>query len=200
MTMTLYYSEASPYARRVRAVAIEKQLALTLVPVITTDNDPDFLAVNPTGKIPALVTDEGVHYTESGVISAYLDHVGQGEPLIPQSPEARLAMWRREALAQGVMDHAVRLTMEGKRPEATQWQEWKTRQEAAIMRTLALLESEADIISERLTLFHVTLGCALGYLDLRHEHLNWRDACPGLANWFAVFATRPCMTETVARL
>jgi glutathione S-transferase len=47
-----------------------------------------------------------------------------------------------------------------------------------------------------LTMGHIACGCLLGYLDLRHGALAWREGRDGLAAWFAGFNARPAMRET----
>jgi glutathione S-transferase len=44
----------------------------------------------------------------------------------------------------------------------------------------------------------VAVGCALGYLDLRHDDKGWRDGRPALAAWFEGFSARPSMQATRA--
>ncbi|MNQ66114.1 hypothetical protein D3C85_805960 [compost metagenome] len=41
---------------------------------------------------------------------------------------------------------------------------------------------------------------ALGYLDLRHPDLNWRDAHPQLSAWYAQVSQRPSMLATVPKV
>ena len=38
-----------------------------------------------------------------------------------------------------------------------------------------------------LTIGHVAIGVALGYLDFRFDELHWRDGRPRLAAWHATF-------------
>jgi glutathione S-transferase len=43
----------------------------------------------------------------------------------------------------------------------------------------------------------ITVGCALGYLDLRFVEDDWRRDHPGLSNWFVEFSKRPSMQSTL---
>lgn len=47
-------------------------------------------------------------------------------------------------------------------------------------------------------LAHITLGCALSYIDFRFGALDWRGTHPALADWHATFSTRPSMRATEA--
>jgi hypothetical protein len=42
----------------------------------------------------------------------------------------------------------------------------------------------------------IAVGCALGYLDLRHAARDWRAGRPALAGWERRFAERPSMQAT----
>jgi len=46
------------------------------------------------------------------------------------------------------------------------------------------------------TIGHVTVGCALGYLDLRFADDQWRKDRPKLAVWYESFAKRPSMASS----
>jgi glutathione S-transferase len=45
----------------------------------------------------------------------------------------------------------------------------------------------------------IALGCALGYLDFRHDARGWRASHPKLAAWEATIVKRPAMQVTIPR-
>ena len=59
----------------------------------------DYLAVNPQGLVPALVTDDGTVLTQSLAIVEYLDETVPSPPLLPRDPLERA---RVRSLAQAV--------------------------------------------------------------------------------------------------
>ena len=68
---------------------------------------------------------------------------------------------------------------------------------AKIERSLDVLETRGmGLLSGPLNAGQISVGCALGYLDLRHGERNWRAARPQLAAWFERFGTRPSMVAT----
>jgi glutathione S-transferase len=71
--MQLFYSATSPYARKVRMVAIETGLnaQITSVAVNVADDNPALFAANPLGKVPALLLDNGEALFDSPVICRY---------------------------------------------------------------------------------------------------------------------------------
>jgi glutathione S-transferase len=104
--MKLYVTPGSPYARMARIVVLEKGLEdrVEVVVAKTRTADSPYYAVNPSGRVPYLVDDDGVGREESALICAYLDQL-DGEPAFDlpggeQGWEAR----RIEALARSLLD------------------------------------------------------------------------------------------------
>ena len=67
--MRLYYSPNSPYARKARIIIHELGLGSRVEErIVKLPADAEFRAVNPLGKIPALVLDDGSAIFDSPVI------------------------------------------------------------------------------------------------------------------------------------
>lgn len=196
--MQLFYSPTSPYARKCRVVARERGLMGELEEVACNpQEDPAELhASNPLGRVPALVLDDGAAIFDSPVIAEYLDGLGNAPALIPAAGAPRFKVLVAAALAQGMTDSALAITMEGRRPEAQQSPDAVTRWRNSIVRGLDQMWSHLKGLPGDLTMGHIACGCLLGYLDLRHGNLNWRDGRDDLATWFAEFNARPAMQET----
>jgi len=89
--MRLYNSGLSPNALRVRAVANELGFSLDIVDVDLRSGGnraPDFLKVNPNGKVPVLVDGDFVLW-ESRAINAYLATLRPQTGLYPADPRKR---------------------------------------------------------------------------------------------------------------
>src|SRR3990170_6456544 len=87
----LYDFALSPRVRKVRIVLAEKGLRYERVPVDLFKGEqrkPEFLALNPNGKVPTLQDDGTVVY-ESTVIMEYLNDKYPDPPLLPADPGAR---------------------------------------------------------------------------------------------------------------
>lgn len=192
--MRLFYSKTSPYARKVRIVILEKGLGSQIdwVETIAFDNAPEHLAANPLAKVPALILDNGINLCDSPIICEYLDSLTPKPKLFSHE----LGGLRRAAFADGILDAAVSLVMEGRRAEHLRWPFWQERQYGAISRTLAQFEREANELAQTPAIDTITLACALAYLDFRHPGIGWRDAYPDLKRWMEAFETRPSMQET----
>lgn len=200
--MTLYYHEASPFARKVRVMLHETgqaaKVRLKRVIVTPVNPSPEVCHDNPCGKIPALRLADGNVIHDSRVILDYLDSQHPGPALIPRDGSAR---WRRltlASLADAVLDAAVLIRYETfLRPEDKRWDEWLDNQGEKIARSLAYFEAEAVTeLSNSFDIASISVACALGYLDFRQPDLAWRSSYPRLANWYYEISRRPSMLET----
>ena len=197
--MQLIMSPPSPFARKVRVLLREANLLDTVqeVEVSTTPlaSHADALAANPTGKIPSLIRTDGPALYDSRVITRYLDdHANSGF-----YPTARLwEVLTLEATADAIMDAAVLITYESRlRPEDKQYDVWIDAQWGKVSRGVsAINERWMSHLSGPLDMGQIAVGCALSYLDLRHDARNWRNDNLVLAEWHAQFALRPSMVET----
>lgn len=195
----LIYAPASPFARKVRVMAIETGQAddIELVRMATspTAPAPELGAANPLSKIPALVRERGPTLYDSRVITRFLDdraHSGL-------YPQARL--WETltlEATGDAIMDAGVLMVYELRcRPEDKQDHTWIEAQWAKIEGALDALNARwISHLSGPLDMGQISVGCALGYLDFRHDARAWRKGRDALDDWFAMFAERGSFIET----
>src|SRR6185369_17697626 len=117
--MKLYVTPGSPYARMTRIVVIEKGLQdrVEIVTAKTRAPGSPYYGVNPSGRVPYLIRDDGVGLEESAVICAYLDQL-DGNPTfdLPAGDQAWEAR-RLESLARSMMDGLAVWGREIVRPE-----------------------------------------------------------------------------------
>ena len=81
----LYDFKSSPNCQRVKVVLAEKNLPYEIVPIDLRKQEqktPEYLKLNPYGKVPVLV-DEGTVLYESCIINEYLDEKYPNPPLMP---------------------------------------------------------------------------------------------------------------------
>jgi glutathione S-transferase len=202
--MKLWYSPPSPFARKVRVAAIELGLAerieLVLMPVVPIEPNPALVAQNPLVKLPTLEAEDGAVLYDSRTICEYLDALAGGGRLFPPSGPARWDALRRQALGDGIMDAGILRRYElVLRPEALRWSEWLRGQQAKIDYALDAAEREAGRWKgERaFDIGHVTLACALGWLDFRFGDYDWRAKRGALGAWYAHARRRPSLAQTM---
>jgi glutathione S-transferase len=174
---------------------------IEFVPTSPAADEATLVLDNPLGKVPALVTDDGIALYDSPVICEYLDSLHGGPPVFPAAGVARWTALRRQALADGILDATILRRYEEMRPAAKQHGEWIERQKRKAERGLDALEAEAaaDALADPaglLSIGDIAVACALGYLDLRYGGDNWRGRRRALAAWYAEVAKRPSMTAT----
>ena len=84
----LYDFKSSPNCQRVKVVLAEKSLPYEIVPIdlrAQAQKTPDYLKLNPYGKVPVLTDDDTVLY-ESCIINEYLEEKYPNPPLLPKDP------------------------------------------------------------------------------------------------------------------
>ncbi len=95
--MKLYDREGTPNAARIRIVLAEKGLD-DQVEFVSVDlraaeqKQPAFLAMNPIGKTPVLVLDDGFVISECTAITEYLDNLDGAPTLTGRTPREKAAI------------------------------------------------------------------------------------------------------------
>lgn len=198
--MRLFHSPTSPYVRKCMVLLHETGMLdqITLIAATGTPVDTGSmpLAQNPLGKIPALERDDGPAMYDSRVICRYLDDIS-GHRLYPAAP----ALWDTltvEATGDGITDAAILMVYEVRvRPEDKRFTPWVEGQWGKVDRALDALESRwISHLRGPVEMGQISVACALGYLDFRHDPRDWRQGRPNLAAWFDTFDRRPSMQAT----
>ena len=197
--MKLFGSLTSPYVRKVRIVLAEKKIPCEFIVDSPWEADSKIPHLNPLGKVPVLVLDNGEPLFDSSLIVEYLDSLG-GEPLIPAGGDARWDVLRWANLAQGMLDATVVRLLETRRPAAKQDAGVIRRQETKIASALAFADKSARgsayLVGERFSLADIAFAVALEYLDFRYAH-DWRAQYLRLSQWLARMSSRDTFIATV---
>ena len=198
--MKLYWSAASPYARKCRIVVRERGLEARVeeISVDAFTNPAELIAANPLGKVPALQRDGGTGLFDSRVICQFLDSLEGDAGLIPQAAEARLDVLRAEALADGLMDLAVSMSLERRKPEGEKSPTFVARWRSQLERGLDAMTAELPR-SREFNLAHAAFASALGYIDYRQPGIDWRSTRKSLAQWLEDISQRQSLKETAPK-
>ena len=193
--MELYASPTSPYARLVRGVFIEKDIAdqVEIHWLNPWESPQALISVNPFCRVPTLVTDDGRVLVENLLIALYLErHVPQ-PPLLADPERA----WPKLGLAQGLIDAAVDIAAGRRLRKLPEDDPILTRRREAFPRAI---ERVAGLIDQTPPstpdLGDLALAVALEYLDFRIPEFDWRVQSPALASWHAELARRESLAAT----
>src|SRR5512145_1893075 len=104
--MKLYITPGSPYARMARIVVFEKGLErrVEIIAAQTRRAESPYYGINPSGRVPYLIRDDGVGLEESAVICAYLDHLDGNPAFDLPAGEEQWEARRLEGLARSMLD------------------------------------------------------------------------------------------------
>ena len=198
--MKLYITPGSPYARMARIVVIEKGLQgkVEVVPAQTRTADSPYYRINPSGRVPYLVRDDGVGLEESALICDYLDRL-DGRPVfaLPAGDQAWEAR-RLEGLARSMLDGLSVWVRELQRPPGERSPTVIRHEAARAARMVDLWEREIahPLMRGALNMEQITFACALG-LEARNPDFRWRAGHPGLCAWYDPIARRESLVATV---
>jgi glutathione S-transferase len=129
--------------------------------------------VNPLGRIPSLVLDDGEVLIDSTAILDWLDQsVGPERALLPPAgPERRCAL-RLIALATGAIDKVGAAAYERLiRPAALRWPEWARRCRTQGEGAIAALAAEPWPERGRLDQAEITTACMIRYVKMANPEL-----------------------------
>jgi len=204
--MKLIGSPTSPYVRKVCIVMAEKKLDYRMVAEDVWSANTTIHASNPLGKVPCLVLEGGEALFDSRVIVEYLDTLSPVGKLIPTNGRERAEVKTWEALSDGLLDAALLARMEAVWPHRTpeqRSQAWIDRQLHKISEALRAMSqglAEKPYCSgAHLSLSDIAVGCALGYLDFRFPHIQWRSAHPNLDKLHEKLLQRQSFIESLPK-
>ena len=197
--MKLYVTPGSPYARMVRIVVLEKRLESRVEVIFakTRTAGSPYYQINPSGRVPYLVRDDGVGLEESALIIAWLDQF-HGKPAFElPTGEAGWEARRLEAQARSLLDGLSVWLRELYRPPNERSPGVIRHEMDRAARMLNLWEREIThpYMRGALNLAQLTLACALG-IEARMPDLDWRSGHAGLRDWYAPLAARPSFVAT----
>jgi glutathione S-transferase len=193
--MKLHTNPATPFGRKCQIIAHELGLKLEVVKTLPMQ-DPAFRRINPLGKIPALVLEDGSVLFDSPVICEYLNHRGGGK-FFPGTSLLRqnTGHWKAlglQALGDGISDAAVAYVILGRDPSPPQ---------AARARQLETVNAGLDAaerasLADAPTIGEIAIACAIGYVAFRLPDLDWASSRPKLSAWYARMCEYPSMKAT----
>jgi glutathione S-transferase len=149
--------------------------------------------INPLGRIPSLVLDDGETLIESAAILDWLDQtVGSEQALLPAMGPARQHALRRVALATGAIDKAGAANYERMiRPSTYRWPEWITRCRTQATGAIEALAAESWPAIDQLDQAQITTACMVRFLRMTDPDLILPGRYPALDALSARCEERP---------
>jgi glutathione S-transferase len=195
----LYYHPLSTFARRVRIAILEKSIPMDLVEIdmgAGAHKKPDYLALNPYGRVPTLVEDGFVLY-ESTAILDYLEATHPAPPLVPADAKGRAHVAMHVKLCDLEMGRQTGTIIFPKRflPR----DRWNEKAMAAaksdIEKHLAIVDRQLGsgewLVGDRFSLAEVCYAPFLEFLPLMEI-----EAPGAVAAWSKRILGRPSVSET----
>ena len=202
--MKLFGTPGSPYVRKARLVLEEKRIAYEYVLAPVEVRETTVVLLNPLGKIPVLLADDGRAVYDSAVIVEYLDGLVAEPRLIPRAFDDRIEVKRWEALGDGIADATVLISHDYRKPEPKRESaEWYQKQRQKIERGLAVMSKDLGgrefCFGGSFTLADIAAGYALGYLDQVLPELDWHKQFPTLNQLAMRLAARDSFRKTLVK-
>jgi glutathione S-transferase len=185
--MKLYVTMTSPYARLARMVVHEKGLAgrVEIVAAKTRTPGSPYYAINPSGRVPYLVTGDGVGLEDSQVICAYLDGL-DGSPRFHPASDLDWSHRRLEAYGRSLLDGIAVWAREKSRPESERSPTTLAHEGARAPRIADFFEAQVahPLMQGPLNMAQLVLAVAVDTARLRGMG-DLTEGRPKLAAWMA---------------
>ena len=197
--MKLYVTYTSPYARLARMMVVQKKLEdrVEIIEAKTRTPDSPYYKINPSGRVPYLVDDDGVGMEDSGLICAYLDGL-DGKPWLHDPKLTTDLSYRRiEATARSFADDVSVYVREMRRPESERSPTVLAHEAARAERLADLFETKMSdpLIIGPLTMAHLLLAVTMDEARRRGSGDLTIDR-PQLAAWMRRMSGLPAMRAT----
>lgn len=198
--MLFYDMRTAMNPRRVRIFMAEKGIEIPTQAVDASANEnrtPEFLAINPLGKLPALKLDDGTCLTESIAICRYLESLHPDKPLFGQDPktQAVIGMWlgRLESEMVLPLTSAFKHTgayWKGKYPQVPEFGSWwRERANESYDWLDDCLKDREFVATDHYSMADIVLQCAL--IMGKPTGTPIPSHCSHLSRWYADVSARP---------
>jgi glutathione S-transferase len=201
--MRLFYSAGSPFARIVRIALLETGLdEKTNKQEISRERlyspESDVLAVNPVGRVPTLVLDDGTILTEASLILRFIDAMSPSHRLLPSDGSDRWRILSEMGEAWGLLEGIVTWVRALRLPNAESTAVIVSAEMSRVNRIADAVETaiSAGGFGGPLNAAHIVLASALGLAHARLRAWAWRANRPHLSAWYDAIAARPSFRAT----
>ena len=192
----------SPYSRMARIVCLEKGLGdrVSFEVVQTRGENNPYYNVNPSGRVPSLILDDGTVLEESALICWYLDYIDGKPKLHPADGINGLEQRRIEAIARSMLDGiSLWLREYIYRPPEMHSETIidHERRRASRLADVFEKEVEGELLSGPINMAQITLACVFhGNMIDSLPEFAWQEGRPHLCNWVERIGKNLSVNET----
>jgi glutathione S-transferase len=206
--MELYSIDWSPWVRKVRISAIERKIEdkIKLIPTNIGFADKtlkivesNLTTLNPSGRVPTLITDDDQVIYDSTVIVHYLDSIGSENPIISNSLNKKITGLKINALVDEVVDSLRHLSLENRRDKNIRLPDWLDALDTKVKRGITVIESNLKNLSDTnvnvLDIADISVIILLGTIK-RNPKSQYDIFSTELNNWFKNMSKRVSVYNT----
>ncbi len=196
--MQLYYTVISPFSRKCRILARELSIIENIEEIVTTMRSADavIMSINPTGKVPALITNDQQLITESYAICNYLEKFANTN-INSNNNYDDWTINGYETVACQVLESIVYRSIEKKnKPEQFIHKTTTDYEKFKVNRALDFLEKKATEFNNNINRVQITLCLAFATMYKNFPEENWKENRPLLNGIVENFITRKSFIDT----
>ena len=199
--MKLYDGGRAPNPRRIRIFLAEKGIEVPLVPIDMTAMEhktPEFTALNPFQRLPALELDDGTVISELVAISRYFEELYPDPPLFGTGAvgKAQVEMWNRRAdlhlliVVMSAFRHTHPAMVEWEVPQIPAWGEANRPKAVATMKIMDdQLAANEFLAGDDFSIADITLLVSIDFLKL--ARIQMPEELGNLRRWHDAVSSRP---------
>lgn len=203
---TLYHLWLSPFCRKVRIVLAEKKLQVEMQVEPVWERRPQFLTLNPAGKVPVLVEPEGTVLSDSMAITEFLEEVYPEPALIGGTPEERAEIRRLVAWFDHKFNAEVTANLVGEKimnrflglgePDSRAIRAGHANIRTHLEYIAFLIQRRNWLAGDRMTLADIAAASHLSCVDYLGD-VPW-EKHEDAKNWYARVKSRPSFRSVLA--
>ncbi len=196
--MKLYYTVISAFSRKCRILARELNIIQDVKEIITTMRSTNsiIMSINPTGKVPALITKDNQLITESYAICNYLEKIANSN----MNSDSNYDNWTingYETVACQILESIVYRSIEkNNKPKDFIYKATTDYEKFKVNRALDFLEKKVPEYNSNINRVQITICLAFNTMYKNFPEENWKENRPLLNSLVEAFKQRKSFIDT----
>ena len=196
--MKFYYTVISAFSRKCRILARELAIIQDIQEIITTMRNPDsiIMSINPTGKVPALITKKQQLITESYVICNYMEKIANTNINSDRNFDNWTINGYETVACQVLESIAYRFIEKNNKPKDFIYKATTDYEKFKVNRALDFLEKKAPEYNSGINRVQITICLAFNTMYKSFPEENWKKNRPLLNEIVENFKQRNSFIDT----